>query len=288
METMMSELPLALFTTFAPVGAGAFVVLAVAFATTTFDDEKLARIDKMTAIPVAVTLLGLVCAFFHLANPMNALGVFSNVGSSPLSNEIVAVVVFVVAMLVYWVCALLGKLGTSARKGFAAVVAVLAVVLACFTGAAYMMDTIASWNSPAVPVQMVGFALAGGGALGVLVIALAGALGEARASRFKAIVLVAIVGGMVLAAAGLIVQVAGVSGLSNALVAGEDLVGQALTPLIVGIACLVVAAVLACAALAGKSAKVLASCAPVVAVIGVFACRVAFYAVQMSVGLYIA
>ena len=47
---MMAELPLALFTTLAPIGAGAFIALAVAFFTTKFSDEQLKKIDRMTTI----------------------------------------------------------------------------------------------------------------------------------------------------------------------------------------------------------------------------------------------
>ena len=89
---MMAELPLALFTTLAPVAAGAFIALAVAFFTTKFSDEQLRKIDRMTTIPVVVLIVGFICAFFHLANPMHAFGVFAGVGSSPLSNELVAAV----------------------------------------------------------------------------------------------------------------------------------------------------------------------------------------------------
>ena len=70
---MMAELPLALFTTLAPVGAGAFIALAVAFFTTKFSDEQLKKIDRMTTIPVVVLVAGFICAFFHLASPMHAL-----------------------------------------------------------------------------------------------------------------------------------------------------------------------------------------------------------------------
>ena len=178
---MMAELPLALFTTLAPVAAGAFIALAVAFFTTKFSDEQLRKIDRMTTIPVVVLIVGFICAFFHLANPMHAFGVFAGVGSSPLSNELVAGCVFAVLAIVYWIVALAGKLGEGARKGFSAAVAVMAVVFACFTGAAYMMGTIASWNTPMVPVAIVGFCLLGGVSLGVLVLALAGALEDAVA-----------------------------------------------------------------------------------------------------------
>ena len=123
---MMAELPLALFTTLAPVGAGAFIALAVAFFTTKFSDEQLKKIDRMTTIPVVVLVAGFICAFFHLASPMHAFGVFAGLGASPLSNELLAGVVFAVLAIVYWIVALAGKLGEGARKGFAAVVAVMA------------------------------------------------------------------------------------------------------------------------------------------------------------------
>ena len=162
MEAAFAELPLALFTTLAPAGAGAFIALACAFFAGSFTDEQMKKIDRMTLIPFVVVLVGFACSFAHLASPMNAINVFAGVGSSPLSNEIVAGSIFVVVALVYVVVALTGKLQGGARKGFAAAVAVLAVVFACFTGMAYMMETIASWNSPLVVVQLLGFALLGG------------------------------------------------------------------------------------------------------------------------------
>lgn len=284
---MTAELPLALFTTLAPIGAGAFIALAVAFFTTKFSDEQLKKIDRMTTIPVVVLVLGFICAFFHLANPLHAFGVFAGVGSSPLSNELVAGCVFAALAIIYWIVALAGKLSEGARKGFAAVVAVMAVVFACFTGAAYMMDTIASWNTPMVPVAVLGFSLLGGVSLGVLVLALAGALEDAAKGGFKMAALVVLVVGLVLGVAGLLVQVMGVSGMSNALVDGADLVAAASAPMWIGVVCMVVAAVAAFMALRNTKSAALAAAAPVLAVVGVFAARLAFYAVQLSVGLYI-
>ena len=284
---MMAELPLALFTTLAPIGAGAFVALAVAFFTTKFSDEQLWKIDRMTAIPVVVLVAGFICAFFHLASPMHAFGVFAGVGASPLSNELLAGVVFAVLAIVYWIVALAGKLGEGARKGFAAVVAVMAVVFACFTGAAYMMETIASWNTPMVPVAVLGFSLLGGVSLGVLVLALSGALEDAAKGGFKMAALAVLVVGLVLGVVGLLVQVMSVSGMGNALVDGADLVAAASAPMWIGVVCMVVAAAAAFMALRNSKSTALAAAAPVLAVVGVFAARLAFYAVQLSVGLYI-
>ena len=285
---MMAELPLALFTTLAPVGAGAFIALAVAFFTTKFSDEQLKKIDRMTTIPVVVLVAGFICAFFHLASPMHAFGVFAGVGASPLSNELLAGVVFAVLAIVYWIVALAGKLGEGARKGFAAVVAVMAIVFACFTGAAYMMETIASWNTPMVPVAVLGFSLLGGVSLGVLVLALSGALVDAAAKGgFKMAALAVLIVGLVLGVAGLLVQVMSVSGMGNALVDGADLVAAASAPMWIGVVCMVVAAAAAFMALRNTKSTALAAAAPVLAVVGVFAARLAFYAVQLSVGLYI-
>ena len=284
---MMAELPLALFTTLAPIGAGAFIALAVAFFTTKFSDEQLKKIDCMTTIPVVVLVAGFICAFFHLASPMHAFGVFAGLGASPLSNELLAGVVFAVLAIVYWIVALAGKLGEGARKGFAAVVAVMAVVFACFTGAAYMMETIASWDTPMVPVAVLGFSLLGGVSLGVLVLALSGALADAANGGFKMAALAVLVVGLVLGIAGLMVQVMSVSGMGNALVDGADLVAAASAPMWIGVVCMVVAAAAAFMALRNSKSTALAAAAPVLAIVGVFAARLAFYAVQLSVGLYI-
>lgn len=284
---MMAELPLAFFTTLAPIGAGAFIALAVAFFTTKFSDEQLKKIDRMTTIPVVVLVVGFICAFFHLASPMHAFGVFAGLGASPLSNELLAGVVFAVLAIVYWIVALAGKLGEGARKGFAAVVAVMAIVFACFTGAAYMMETIASWNTPMVPVAVLGFSLLGGVSLGVLVLALSGALEDAAKGGFKMAALAVLVVGLVLGVVGLLVQVMSVSGMGNALVDGADLVTAASAPMWIGVVCMVVAAAAAFMALRNSKSTALAAAAPVLAIVGVFAARLAFYAVQLSVGLYI-
>lgn len=284
---MMAEMPLALFTTLAPIGAGAFIALAVAFFTTKFSDEQLKKIDRMTTIPVVVLVAGFICAFFHLASPMHAFGVFAGLGASPLSNELLAGVVFAVLAIVYWIVALAGKLGEGARKGFSAVVAVMAVVFACFTGAAYMMETIASWNTPMVPVAVLGFSLLGGVSLGVLVLALSGALEDAAKGGFKMAALVVLAIGLVLGVAGLLVQVMSVSGMGNALVDGADLVAAASAPMWIGVVCMVVAAAAAFMALRNTKSTALAAAAPVLAIVGVFAARLAFYAVQLSVGLYV-
>ncbi len=287
MEAAFSEMPLALFTTFAPMGAGAFIALAVAFFTTKFDEAELKKIDKMTLIAFAFVVVGFIASLFHLTNPMNGFGIFSGLGTSPLSNEVVVGIVFVIVALVYCVLAVLGKLGEGARKGFAAVVAVLALVLCIFTGMAYMMETIASWNTILVPVQIVGFGFIGGAALASLIFSLSGAAEKLTAGTIKtALVVVAAVG--VVAGVGGIAGMAGsVSGMSNAMFAGSDLVSAALPFIIVAAIALIVACVLVVLVTRGKNATVMSVIAVVCAFAGILCARFAFYAMELSVGLYI-
>lgn len=285
MQFSVAELPLALFTTLAPLGAGAFIALAYAFFTTSFSDEQQKKIDRGTIIPLAIVIVGFICAFFHLASPMNAPSVFLGAGS-PMSNEIIAGCVFAIVAIVYVIVANAGKLCGSARKGFAAVVAVLAVLFAIFTGLAYAMNTIATWDTPLVPVQMLGFALVGGAATAALVLASAGAWADACKGSFKSAVIGLAVVGAVLAIVGLAGQLAMASGMENALVSGSELVSGALLPAVIGLALIVVAAVLVFVAVKKEATIGLAAAAVIAALVGIFLARMAFYAIQMSVGIY--
>ena len=75
---------LALFTTLAPAGVVAFIVLALVRLTCRNHDEAV-RVDRIIALPFAVTLIGFIASATHLGTPANALHVFSGVGTSPPS-----------------------------------------------------------------------------------------------------------------------------------------------------------------------------------------------------------
>ncbi|MEG2369050.1 MAG: DmsC/YnfH family molybdoenzyme membrane anchor subunit, partial [Raoultibacter sp.] len=281
----MAELPLAIFTTLAPIGAGAFIALAVAFFTTKFSDEQLKKIDRMTLVPLVFLIVGFIASFVHLTSPLNAINVFAGTGTSPLSNEIAVGSVFLVVAIVYWALAFAGKLNEKVRKVFIAIVALLALAFALFVGLAYVIPTIASWNTPLVPVQIVGFTLLGGMCLGSLVLALAGVLEEAGRTAFKTVVLILIVVGAALAVAALFMQINMVGSLENALCAGAALTGP-MTPYAIGFAvCAVIAAVLGILAQVKQASPALLAVAVVLAVAGVFLARLVFYGIQLSIGL---
>lgn len=283
MEAAFAEMPLALFTTLASMGAGGFIAVAVALFTAKPTDEQLAKIDRLTLVPLALVILGFIAAFFHLTNPLHAINIFNGLGSSPLSNEIATGSVFVIVAIVYCILAAMGKLSAGARRGFCAVVAVLAVAFALMMGAAYMMDTIVSWNTPAGPVQMLGFALVGGMAIGALVTSQAGV--DATNGSFGTAGMVVSAAGVVLGAGGLAVQAMIVSGMANAIVAGSALVGEATAVIAVAVVALIAACACTVVALRRKNGFGLAALASVLALAGILCARLAFYVMELSVGL---
>ena len=63
MGASFAEMPLVLFTTLAPIGTGAFIVLACAVFTAKLGDEQWAKVDKTAVIPAVFVFVGLAAVF---------------------------------------------------------------------------------------------------------------------------------------------------------------------------------------------------------------------------------
>lgn len=281
METAFAELPLALFTTLAPIGANAFIILFIASITGKLNEDQLKKLDKFSVVPAVVVLVGFAASIFHMANPAGAFGVLSHVGTSPLSNEICAGIVFVIVMAVYVIMGLAGELAEGSRKGLLGAVSVVAVVFSIFCGMAYMMPTIISWNTPYTVIQMLGFGLAGGVTLGSLTLAMAGVLEDALKSARAAIIAVAIVGAL-LAVIGLVGMIVTVGGMSNGTTTGAALTSGLTMFVACSLVCVIASAIIAAIQ---KGQVMLPAIATALAVFGAFIGRLVFYALQMSVGI---
>jgi anaerobic dimethyl sulfoxide reductase subunit C (anchor subunit)/Tat-targeted selenate reductase subunit YnfH len=279
MGSGFAEAPLAVFTTLAPMGACAFVLLALAFSKNSFTEEQVAKIDKMTIIPLVVMLVGFIGAFFHLSNPAAALGAIAGLGRSPLTNEVAIGSVTLVAGIVYWLLARSGKLEMGARKGFLVVVAVLSVVFAAFCGFAYTLHTVPSWNTPWTVVQMVGYGLLGGSAMGALTLRAAGVelLGQETFLQGVIGLAVALVG-----FGGQIVTAGSVSNIWGTAASQVPAIWMLFAVLAV---CAV--AVVAIERMGGKKpvAVGMAGVACCLAAVGIFIARIGFYGLYMGVAL---
>ena len=147
--TALNEITLVLFTTLAPSGAVAYVIMGMAALRAQGDERK--RLSGALLIPFLVTLVGLVASATHLGNPDNALYVFSRVGASPLSNEVCAAVLFLGISGLHW----LYQFAEHARQRVlnvllgAAMVASLAFLIS--VAFAYASRTVVSWTRPSFP-----------------------------------------------------------------------------------------------------------------------------------------
>ena len=157
--TALNEITLVLFTTLAPSGAVAYVIMGMAALRAQGDERK--RLSGALLIPFLVTLVGLVASATHLGNPDNALYVFSRVGASPLSNEVCAAVLFLGISGLQW----LYQFAEHARQRVlnvllgAAMVASLAFLIS--VAFAYASRTVVTWDTPFVPVALCLNALVG-------------------------------------------------------------------------------------------------------------------------------
>ncbi len=310
LETALSELPLTFFTTLCSIGAGAFVILALVLLLASPNGEQTKKINRLTLVPLCVVIVGFIAAFFHLASPLHAIDVFNNLGSSPMSNEIFVGVVFVVLAIIYFVLALLNVLRGVAQKICAVIVGIVGLVFACFCGLAYAMETIPSWDNLYVPLEMIGFALLGGAALGVLVYAQAGAFGKGYVATeeshtkegqvsvveltpdqqpahrgLRATTIVFIVIGLILSLVGMFGQIILTATFSSSLQSGADLVMETLPFVITSAVCLIVCAVSGIVALTTRHTTAWAIVGVVLALVGIFLARLVFYGLELSVAL---
>ena len=284
MELGLTELPLALFSTLSPMGAGAFMLLAVAFFTRSLDEEALKKVDRLTVIPLLFVIVGFICAFFHLASPQHAFGVFANIGFSPMSNEILMGVIFCLVAIVYWIVAMATKMSEGLRKGLSAVVAIVGLVFCVFVGLAYGMDTIPSWDNAMVPLSTLLFGLLGGSAVGMGVIYSADCF-DGSAKQFNMVALVLSWAGAIGSALFFGLNMGTVSGLENNMMLGADVIGALLPWIITAVIVILLTGVALTFEIQKKRAVFYTWIVVIVAFVGILIARLAFYGAEFSVGL---
>ena len=122
MDLALLQMPMVLFTTLVPMASGAFIGLALAFLTTRFSKERLARIDRWTLLPMAILAVGYIASFVALSSPQYSMSLFQGVDIAPLSFVGIAGMLFIALAVVYWIIAMTGNLDGRPRKVFATVV----------------------------------------------------------------------------------------------------------------------------------------------------------------------
>lgn len=282
---LFAELPLAVFTTLAPAASGAFLLLAIALAVS--GDEAFRRkLCRAGLVPLALVALSFVAAFFHLANPLNAPWVLLGVARSPMSNEIMGGVLFaLVALAAVWIGGW-GRVSSRAQLGLMAAAGILGVVFSLLVGLAYRVETVATWYQPSLPVIAVGEALAAGAVLGCGLIRWAFPPESLVKGPLAKAALALVVVGALGTLAGEAVWFAEVSTVVTPLADGAARAGDALALVAAGCGLFAIGSLAGVVFLVRKKSCVGAFVvAWAIMVVGVFLLRLAFYGMQISVGL---
>jgi anaerobic dimethyl sulfoxide reductase subunit C (anchor subunit) len=277
---------LVFFTTLAPSGVAAFIILSIILVFGALTEQQREHINKILWLPLAIALLGLVASATHLGNPANALYVFIGLGRSPLSNEVFAAVIFFFISGSYWI-----KLLTSRKQHLvlerlwllvAAVMGLLFILTIAF---AYAVPTIVSWYSVFVPINVCLNALVGGSLLALLSLRVA-KVGLLLKQAGKALCCLC---GLAISAnaVSMSLQWNELNQLEHSWTATQELL--AYYPLIIVLfAALGVIALGLCVLSLRKAdapslAKLCIAC--VLVFVGIFATRFAFYAMHMTTGI---
>lgn len=285
MDAVIKELPLALFTTLASVGIGAFVAMFCAiYVNKSMGADSIKRLDKLTVVPIVFCVVALICAFFHLGDPMHAFNIVNTIGASPMTNEIVAFCVFLVLALVYWLVALAGKLEKHGpRVVFSGVVALFGLVSCIMMGLAYALPAIPIWNSPWGTVQVLGAMLLGGALLGGTVLNMSVRNTPLEGEADGRIRLLVMLGALVLIIGTAVLFGMGASAKSAMIDIAAN-TSTLIVPLVLVIAFSIAAAA---TAFLGKGAKRTGwlTCGTIIALVAIFLARGIFYGVQIGIGL---
>lgn len=163
---------LALFTTLAPAGVIAFIILALV-RLKAGSHETAVRIDRIIALPFSVVLIGFIASATHLGTPANALHVFAGVGRSPLSDEVLTAICFLFFAGSYWMVAFKQHFPDTIAKPWLILSCLSGIVFLISTSIAYSSPTIPTWNTPYTPLNLIFSALLTGPVLGLLFLEMA-------------------------------------------------------------------------------------------------------------------
>ena len=294
---MELQWPLIIFTTLLAWSCGVFATQGVL----AFKGEG--REVQLPALVTSVALLAVsgVAVFFHLQHWERIFNGFGHI-TSGITQELIAIVVFVVVAVVYFAMLRKSAGGGTVPKWLAVVAIAISVVLAIVSAHSYMMAARPAWDTVAWPLAM----LLGGGAAGALtVMAMLAAkggeskLGGVLSTAFTAASAVASVALVAVwqASAGSFADVgyhfdptAPTSPLLDVAAETNVLSGE-LAPLVwLGVVAVGALAPLACAVLAqrkgGKSWLALGAVGAACAVVGAVCLRVAFYELGLSVFMF--
>ena len=294
---MELQWPLILFTTLVAWSAGTFGAQAVLAL------KGEGREVQVPAVVASVVLLALsgIAVFFHLQHWERIFNGFGHI-TSGITQELIAIVVFVVVAVVYFAMLRKSDDGGTVPAWLAVVAIVISAVLALVCAHSYMMAARPAWDTVVWLLVELGEAAALGTLTVMVLLALKG--GESKLGGLAAVA--GSVASAVLSVALVAVWQASAGSFANVgyhfdpttptsplldVAAETNVLSGELAPLVwLGIVIVGALAPIACAALAhkkgGKSWMALGAAGVVCALIGCVCLRVVFYELGLSVFMF--
>ncbi|HIT51865.1 MAG TPA: hypothetical protein IAA95_06650 [Candidatus Aveggerthella excrementigallinarum] len=294
---MELQWPLILFTTLVAWSAGTFGAQAVLAL------KGEGREVQVPAVVASVVLLALsgIAVFFHLQHWERIFNGFGHI-TSGITQELIAIVVFVVVAVVYFAMLRKSEDGGTVPKWLAVVAIAISAVLALVCAHSYMMAARPAWDTVVWPLVELGEAAALGALTVMAMLALKG--GESKLGGLAAVA--GSVASAVLSVALVAVWQASAGSFADVgyhfdpttptsplldVAAETNVLSGELAPLVwLGVIVVGALAPVACAVLAhkkgGKSWLALGAAGVVCALIGCVCLRVAFYELGLSVFMF--
>lgn len=284
MTSGFDELSLAVFTTLAPGGVVAFICMAFMIADPRVSLDEKTRLDRFLAIPIAVALIGFIASATHLGTPANALHVFSGIGRSPLSNEVLSAVAFLFLASSYWMMAFKENFSVTLSRIWVITAAVAGVGLIAMTSLAYSVTTVLTWDTPFTPANLILSALF----VGPLLALFAKTCAASESRRLdKGLIIVACLA-LILGTVVLFLHEVTLANISNFETTAAELVPDYFVMIcahtLLGILSLVCARISISENATRQKTLTLQFIASVLAFVAIFITRFAFYLLHMTVG----
>lgn len=146
---MLEEFPLVVFTVFAQMSVGSFVVLGLIH-TVGFrvPPKVMDRVSDPALFAIGPLLvLGLAASTLHLGSPLRAANALRHLQSSWLSREILVGMLFAGLGATFAVCQWRKWLTPRLRQGLAVTTAVTGLVLVYFISRVYSLRTVPAWDT---------------------------------------------------------------------------------------------------------------------------------------------
>lgn len=162
LSTAINEITLVLFTTLAPSGACAYVLMNLPVLFGNISEDIRHRLNRFSCLPLVIAMIGLIASATHLGNPANALYVFTGIGRSPLSTEVFCAVIFLALAGIYWLYSFAEVPRLKLQYALVVITDISAVLFIIATAYAYNVSTIPTWSLPLAPASLLLNALVGG------------------------------------------------------------------------------------------------------------------------------